>query len=99
MASPAVRCRCHQTPSPGGDAMDAFIQQHLSSIIGWISGWDRLRFRGTLRLLANVVGMRRFLSFTNCLLKDFGAFALESSRLVRSASLEVAEASGRPGGP
>jgi hypothetical protein len=55
-----------------------------------------MRFRGTLRLLANVSGMHSFLCYTRRLLKDFGRFALESSRLVRKTSLEAAEAAGRP---
>lgn len=76
--------------------MCSFVQQHLSSVTGWISGWDRMRFRGTLRLLANVSGMLSFLCYTQRLLKDFGRFALESSRLIRKASLEAAEAAGRP---
>src|SRR5207248_144950 len=76
--------------------MDTFLQRHASSVTGTLSGWDRLRFRGTLRMLANVTGLGRFLSYTGRLLKDFGKFALESSRIVREASLEVAEAAGRP---
>jgi hypothetical protein len=76
--------------------MDRFAQQHASSVMGLISGWDRMRFRGTLRMLAHVIGMGRFLSYTRRLLKDFGPFALESSRLVRAESLAAAEAAGRP---
>jgi hypothetical protein len=76
--------------------MCSFVQQHLSSVIGLISGWDRMRFRGTLRLLANVSGLRRFLSYTHHLLKDFGKFAPECSRVIREASLEVARDQDRP---
>lgn len=76
--------------------MNSFVQRHAQSVTGILSGWDRLRFRGTLRMLANVEGMRRFLSYTGCLLKDFGAFALQSSRGIREASLGVAEALDRP---
>ena len=61
-----------------------------------LSGWDRLRFRGTLRVLASVSGLNRFLSCTGHLLKDFGDYALRLSREVRGASLAVAEAAGRP---
>lgn len=76
--------------------MNSFIQQHVSKIIGMINGWDRLRFRGTLRMLANVVGLGRFLSYTGRLLKDFGDYAHGLSQQTRQASLAVAEASGRP---
>jgi hypothetical protein len=76
--------------------MNCFVQQHQDSVIGCLSGWDRLRFRGTLRMLANVTGLERFLSYTGQLFKDFGKYVLERSRQVRAASLAVAEAAGRP---
>ncbi|MCL2645887.1 MAG: hypothetical protein FWD61_02655 [Phycisphaerales bacterium] len=73
-----------------------FIQGRAQQVTGIIHGWDRLRFRGTVRLLAHTVGLGRFLRFTGCLLKDFGDRALELSRQVRSESLAVAEQAGRP---
>ena len=73
-----------------------FVQQHLACVIGLLSGWDRLRFRGTLRMLAHVVGLGRFLGYTGRLLKDFGEYAHQISQQVRSASLAVAEGAGRP---
>jgi hypothetical protein len=76
--------------------MNPFMQQHTDSVTGVLSGWDRLRFRGTLRMLAHVGGLSRFLGYTGHLLKDFGQYALELSRKVRAASLAVAEGSGRP---
>ena len=76
--------------------MDCFLQRHASAVTGWVSGFDRMRFRGTLRMLANVCGMGRFLSYTGRLLKDFGTFVEQSSQMIRQASLEVAESSGRP---
>jgi hypothetical protein len=76
--------------------MNQFLLQHKGSVTGMLSGWDRLRARGTLRVLASVSGLRRFLSCTGRLLKDFGDFAQGLSRQVRGASLEVAESAGRP---
>ncbi len=76
--------------------MSSFIQRHMDSVTGVISGWDRLRFRGTLRMLANVTGMFRFLCYQGRLLKDFGRYALDLSRKVRATSLAAAELSGRP---
>lgn len=64
--------------------------------MGVLSGWDRLRFRGTLRMLANVTGLNLFLGYTRHLLKDFGHYAHEVSRLVRGSSLAAAESAGRP---
>jgi hypothetical protein len=69
----------------------------MSKITGMISGWDRLRFRGTVRMLAHVAGLWKFLSFTGrSYLKDFGAHAEALSRQVRAASLAAAEQTGRP---
>ena len=76
--------------------MNTFLQQHADCVTGSISGWDRLRFRGTLRMLANLTGLQMFLSYTHHLFKDFGRYALEVSRQVRSASLHVAERAARP---
>jgi hypothetical protein len=76
--------------------MNAFVQRRGSAVMGMLSGWDRLRFRGTLRMLANVTGLSNFLSYTGHLLKDFGQYALQLSREVRAASLAVVEAAGRP---
>lgn len=76
--------------------MNAFIRQHAGSVRGMIRGWDRLRFRGTVRMLANVTGMNRFLSYTRHRLKDFKEYAEQSSRQIRNASLAVAESAGRP---
>jgi hypothetical protein len=76
--------------------MNSFVQRHAGSVIGTLNGWDRLRFRGTLRMLANVRGLESFLSYTGQLFKNFGKYVLERSRQVRAASLAVAESSGRP---
>jgi hypothetical protein len=69
--------------------MRLFLQRHASSVIGTLSGWDRLRFRGTLRMLANSVGLSRFVSYSGVLLKDFGDYAEGLSRKVRAESLEL----------
>lgn len=77
--------------------MKRFIQQHAAQIIGVLSGWDRLRFRGTLRMLANVTGLCRFLSGTGRgLAKEFRVHAPEMSRQVREQSQRVMEEAGRP---
>jgi hypothetical protein len=76
--------------------MRLFLQQHASSVIGALSGWDRLRFRGTLRMLANRVGLTRFISYSHVLFKDFGDYAESLSRKVRAESLKLTESSERP---
>ena len=37
--------------------MKSFIQKHAADVIGVLSGFDRLVFRGTLRTLSYVEGM------------------------------------------
>ena len=76
--------------------MDLFLQQHDKSVTGILRGWDRLRFRGTQRMLSHVQGLNRFLQCTRRLIKDFGDFAQQASRQIRAASLEVAELADRP---
>jgi hypothetical protein len=75
--------------------MMSFIQRYAGKIIGQMSGWDRLRFRGTLRMLAHAAGLSRFLGYKGVLLKDFGRYAQEVSERTREASLEAARAAGR----
>jgi len=78
------------------NALNTFIQRHALSVTGMLSGWDRMRFRGTLRVLASVSGLKQFLSCKNHLLKYFGDYTKRLSRDVREASQAVAEAAGRP---
>jgi hypothetical protein len=51
--------------------MRTFLQRHEGQILGVLSGFDRLRFRGTLRMLNNVGGMLAVLGRLGVLLKDF----------------------------
>lgn len=76
--------------------MMSFIQRHMDKVIGMISGFDRMRFRGTLQMLAHVTGLRRFLDYRGRLLKDFGAYAQQVSEEVKAASVAVARKAGRP---
>jgi hypothetical protein len=62
--------------------MDEFIQEHSDSVMGVINRFDRLRFRGTVRLLANTVGLDRFLSHMGVLLKDAGAWMEKQSESI-----------------
>lgn len=76
--------------------MERFIQRHQSSVTGTLSGFDRIRFRGTLRLIANDRGLGALLAYLGILLKDFKAYAMDLSERLKSASLTLAEAAGRP---
>ena len=76
--------------------MKTFIQRFGSNILGVLDGFDRIRFRGTRRFLANVAGMMNFLWHRQILLKDFKAYAGNITAEVRQAAEEVAVKQGRP---
>jgi hypothetical protein len=73
-----------------------FIARHRSDVVGVLRGFDRVRFRGTIRLIASVSGMRSWLSYLGVLHKDFGAFAEEITETLKKAAKSVAEEASRP---
>src|SRR5688572_12670913 len=75
--------------------MKRFIQQHADQISGVLSGFDRMRFRGTLRWLAYTNGMRGFLNHIGVLLKDFKTYVQGITDQIRDATQQVAEAHGK----
>jgi hypothetical protein len=76
--------------------MHEFLQRHEQDVIGMLSGFDRVRVRGTLRFLANTYGMEQYLWRAKVLLKDFLDYAKSITARVREASGALAEAAGRP---
>jgi len=76
--------------------MEGFIRRLGAAVTGVLQGFDRLRFRGTKRLLANVRGMMHYLWRRKVLLKDFKEHMLEATRLVREATEQIALSRGRP---
>jgi hypothetical protein len=76
--------------------MIPFVQRHAAIVTGMLSGFDRVRFRGTLRLLANASGLGCLLAYLGVRLKDFKEYAQSASEQIKSASLESAASLGRP---
>lgn len=76
--------------------MQSFLRVHESKIKGVLSGFDRVRFRGTLRMLANTSGFAGLLSFMKILLKDFKEWSIDLTDRIRRASEELAGARNRP---
>jgi hypothetical protein len=76
--------------------MNQFVHRHAGSVTGMLSGFDRVRFRGTLRLVANAAGMAAFLNYVGVLLKDFKQYVQAVTEQVRSATEGLARAAGRP---
>lgn len=67
-----------------------------NEIVGSISGWDRIRFRGTVRWLASIRGLGSFMSTRGILLKDFGRWAERITQAVRKACADQAAKMGIP---
>ena len=76
--------------------MNSFVQRHSSSVIGVLSGFDRLLFRGTLRMLATARGLMGYLWSTQTLLKDFGQWSERLTGQVREQSEQTVRNAGRP---
>jgi hypothetical protein len=76
--------------------MNALVPKNADHVIGVLNGWDRLVFRGTLRMLAFAGGMAGYLSRIGTLLKDFGDHAQAMTEQLIQASLKRAEVAGRP---
>jgi hypothetical protein len=75
--------------------MNEFVQRHSSSVIGVLSGWDRMLFRGTYRMLATARGMMNYLWKVQVKLKEFSAWSQSLTEQIRGASEEVMKQSGR----
>ena len=76
--------------------MTVFLARHRPNVKGVLSGWDRIRFRGSLRPLSYVDGMMKFLSNLSVLLKDFRVWAQSLTDLQRKATRKFAADAGRP---
>lgn len=76
--------------------MQTFLQRQATEIKGVLSGFDRVRFLGTLRILANVKGLYKFLSYQSVLLKDFRSWAQSLTETVVKSAERLAAEAGRP---
>ena len=76
--------------------MERFLNRHKDRIAGSISGFDRMRFTGTLRWMTHVEGMGKFLNSQGILLKDFGRYVQKVSEQVKEYGYAIAERKGRP---
>jgi hypothetical protein len=56
-----------------------FVAKHSSDVIGVLSGFDRLRLRGTLRALYQPTVLLRYLFVCQVLLKGFKDYAATSA--------------------
>jgi len=76
--------------------VEQFLSKHAGAVIGVLSGFDRLVFRGTLRMLAHRAGMMAYLWAARVLLKDFAGHAEALTWQLKEASEELARRTNRP---
>lgn len=93
---PFVRCGFHTHITKEDAAMKRFVQKHAQDVIGVLSGFDRLVFRGTIRQLAYLDGMKTYLSTRKLLLKDFGKHVQEMTKTLKGAVTAAVEKLNRP---
>jgi hypothetical protein len=67
------------------------MELYQDKIIGAVSGLDRIRFRGTLRWLANKIGLATFMGHSHILLKDFSGWVNGLTGLTRNSCEKRAE--------
>lgn len=75
--------------------MNEFTAKYADQIQGVLTGFDRLVFRGSLRKIAYVFGMKGYLWANQVLLKDFGAHVQQIGERVKQASLQCVLEAGR----
>jgi hypothetical protein len=76
--------------------MQAFLKRHSERVVGVLSGFDRVLFRGTHRSLEYADGIEAFLATHRVLFKDFGKFAEGLSNEVKEHAKAYAQERGRP---
>lgn len=76
--------------------MQRFLDRHGDRILGVLTGFDRVLFRGSLLMISHLRGMNMFLSHHSILYKDFGKFAERISERVKAHAKRYAEQEGRP---
>ena len=76
--------------------MKRFLTRHKDRIIGTITGFDRVLFRGTLRSINYSSGFEIFLSSQHILLKNFSRFAQDIAREISEHAKAFAAERDRP---
>lgn len=76
--------------------MRKFIELHREKMLGVLSGFDRLRFRGTVRRWAYPDGLGKLMGFLKVRLTDFDDFVQQTTGRFRAGVERMAEAAGLP---
>ena len=73
-----------------------FLSRFGQHVTGFFSGWDRVRFRATLRALFCPEGPGVYLNYCRVLIKNFKGFAQSLSERVKKLAYQRFEQAGRP---
>ena len=76
--------------------MERFLERHNGRVLGVLSGFDRVLFRGTLPSISHLAGLEGFMANYRILYKEFGAFVQKLSEKVKAHAEAVANKEGRP---
>jgi len=74
----------------------AFLAQHQADVMGVLSGFDRLRLRGTLRSLYHPSVLLQYLVLCQVMLKGFRNYALNLTGRILKRAEQMAQAANRP---
>jgi hypothetical protein len=72
--------------------VERFIARFADQIIGTLSGFDRLVFRGHLRRIIYPAGMTLFLNIRRVRFKDFRQFTLDTTGRLQQVTYDAARA-------
>src|SRR5437588_4957862 len=81
---------------PSDNVTPPFVARHAEDVIGILSGFDRLRLRGTLRALYQPTVLLRYLFVCQVLLKGFKHYALGLTKRIIEHAEAMATKAGRP---
>lgn len=76
--------------------MTSFLRRFGARILGVLSGFDRIRLRGTLPRLVNTSGFARWLEASGVPLTHFAGYAEQRTKQLRKALDAKADQAGRP---
>jgi hypothetical protein len=82
--------------TPSNNVTSPFVAKHASDVIGNLSGFDRLRLRGTLRSLYQPSVLLRYLFLCQVMLKGFKNYSLSLTKRILDSAQEMANQAGRP---
>jgi hypothetical protein len=92
----AVKIGVKKNSTNNERGLSCFLNRFGNDVIGVLSGFDRLRFQGTLRALYQPDGMATFLARVGVRWKDFADYVQMTTRRLRTAAEAWASEAGRP---